>query len=95
MAAGSRMAPTSGTAGAGQKNSEMTKVTAASTQKATLPPVMTLRNGWTIRLSLPSRCSAPSIAVIRAMIRKMLNSSPAATSEALNIDPSPSMTLPV
>ena len=50
---------------------------------------ITGRNGATIFLSAPSARSAPSMPVTRAMIRKMLNSSWAATRLALNTAVSP------
>lgn len=94
IATGIRTAPTSGTAGVGQKNSEITYVTTARMMKLVVPVRMTRRNGVTIRRSAPISRSAPSIAVTSAMIRKMLNSSLAATRLALKIDDRPVITLP-
>ncbi len=94
MATGMRTAPTSGTAGVGQKKSEITYVTIARTTKLLVPVRITRRNGATIIRSAPIWRSAPSMAVTIAMIRKMLNSSLAAVRLALNIDDSPVMTLP-
>ena len=66
----------------------------ASITKLLVPARITRRNGVTIRRSAPISRSAPSIAVTSAMIRKMLNSSWAATRLALKIDDRPVMTLP-
>ena len=85
MATGISTAPISGTAGVGQKNSEMKYVTTASVQNARWPLRMTLRNGATILRSAPISWSAPSIEVTSAMIRKMLNRLTAATRLALKI----------
>lgn len=63
MATGTSTAPISGTAGVGQKNSEMKYVTMTSVQKARCPFRITFRNGATIRRSAPSPSSARSIAV--------------------------------
>jgi hypothetical protein len=72
-------------AGVGQKNNEITYVTTASTRKLLMPVRITRRKGGTMRRSAPTSRSAPSIAVTKAMIRKMLNSSLAATRLALKM----------
>ena len=69
-------------------------MTTASTRKLLVPVRITRRNGVIISLSAPISRSAPSIAVTSAMIRKMLNSSLAATRLALKIDDSPVTKLP-
>jgi hypothetical protein len=94
MATGMSTAPTSGTAGVGQKNNEITYVTTASTRKLLVPVRITRRKGVTMRRSAPTSRSAPSIAVTKAMIRKMLNSSLAATRLALKMAERPVITLP-
>lgn len=93
IATGMRTAPISGTAGVGQKNSEMKYVTTTSVQKARWPLRITPRNGATIFRSAPMACNECSIAVTSAMIRKMLNRFVAATRLALNTAESPRMTL--
>ena len=62
--------------------------------KLLVPARITRRNGVTIIRSAPISRSAPSIAVTNAMIRKMLNSSLAATRLALKIDAKPVTRLP-
>lgn len=69
-------------------------MTAARTRKLLVPARMTRRNGATIIRSAPSWRSAPSIAVTIAMMRKMLNSSFAATRLALKMADSPVTILP-
>ena len=56
---------------------------------------MSRRNGATIRLSAPMARIAVRRAVIRAMMRKMLNSSAAAVRLARKTDDKPVVTLPV
>ena len=65
------------------------------TQNARLPLRISVWNGATIRLSAPIDRRAPRSAVMSAMIRKMLNSSDAATRLALNTEESPVARLPV
>ncbi|CAB4905550.1 unannotated protein [freshwater metagenome] len=95
MATGTRTAPISGTAGVGQKNSEMKYVTITSVQNARWPLRITRRKGATMRRSAPSPSSDRSIAVTIAMIRKMLNRLVAATRLALNTEDRPVASEPV
>lgn len=95
MAAGSRIADTSGTAGVGQKNSEITYVQRAMMMNDECPPRITRRNGCTMRTSACSVLSALSRAVMKVITRKILKSSLAATKLAEKIPISALIGLPV
>src|SRR5690606_24378759 len=95
MAAGNRMADTSGTAGVGQKNKEIKYVAAAIIKNDEPLLIMTLRKGATIFTSASKRFNEFNKAVIKVMTRKILKSSLAATKLAENILINPLIGLPV
>ncbi|WP_337442349.1 hypothetical protein [Caldalkalibacillus thermarum] len=69
-------------------------MTKAKIQKDRWPLTITFSNGLIIRSSAPICFNACKSAVINAMIRKMLNNSPAAVMMALKMACSPPTRLP-